>query len=129
MTPQTRTLKLNLRSYLLDNDAGGHAIWREVLNTVTLPPSHVAILICDMWDTHWSRGAAERVDAMAPRMNEIVNNARSKGVHIIHAPSDTVDAYDGTEARRRARRAPITPPPPPDEDDVPPAACRSTAAH
>jgi nicotinamidase-related amidase len=111
MAEQTPTVRLNLRSYLLDKDDGGYAIWREVVTTVALPPSKIAILICDMWDDHWSRGAAERVEAMAPRMNAVIQAARAKGVHIIHAPSDTLDFYAGTQARRRAQQAPGVAPP------------------
>lgn len=116
MTPREDTLRLNLRRYLLDKDTGGHAIWREVLDTVTVSPLRVAILICDMWDDHWSRGASERVDAMAPRMNAVIKAARARGVHIIHAPSDTLDFYAGTQARRRAQLAPAVAPPQPPED-------------
>lgn len=105
-------LKLQLRSRQLAQDETGHALWREVLTPTDVAASQVAIVICDMWDNHWSRGAAERVAAMAPRMNEVVKAARDKGVHIVHAPSDTLDFYAGTPARLRALAAPVVAPPP-----------------
>jgi nicotinamidase-related amidase len=43
---------------------------------------------------------------MAPRMNQVVGAARSHGVMIIHAPSDTMKFYDGTPWRERMRSAP-----------------------
>ena len=49
---------------------------------------------------------------MAPRMNAVVAAARTKGVHIIHAPSETLDFYVGTAARERALAAPHVEPPP-----------------
>src|SRR5688572_14092566 len=45
-----------------------------------------AIVICDMWNEHWCRGATRRVAEMAPRMNEVIQAARQKGVLIIHCP-------------------------------------------
>ena len=56
-------------------------------------PMETAVIICDMWDNHWCRGASERVAEMAPFMNTVVNSARQKGVLIIHAPSSCMDHY------------------------------------
>src|SRR5262245_7490760 len=58
--------------------------------------AQTAIIICDMWDTHTCNMAAQRVTAMAPRMNQVISAARSLGVMIIHAPSDTMKFYEGT---------------------------------
>src|SRR5262249_48390717 len=46
------------------------------------PVSRTAIIICDMWDTHTCGMSAQRVAAMAPKMNQVVNAARSHGVMI-----------------------------------------------
>src|SRR5215467_8628831 len=70
------------------------------------PVARTAIIICDMWDTHTCGMSAQRVALMAPRMNQIVGAARSLGVMIIHAPSDTMKFYDGTPWRERMRNAP-----------------------
>ncbi|RIK35811.1 MAG: isochorismatase [Chloroflexi bacterium] len=107
------------RSYLLE-DAGGHRVWREEVVRRTIPSAQTAIIVCDMWDRHWSRGAAERVDAMAPRMNDVLQAARGKGVCIIHAPSDTMSYYAETPARRRMRAAPYISPPAEVERSEPP---------
>jgi nicotinamidase-related amidase len=69
--------------------------------------AQTAIIICDMWDTHTCSLSAQRVAAMAPRMNQVVNAARSLGVMIIHAPSDTMKFYEGTPQRLRMQRAPM----------------------
>jgi len=65
-----------------------------------------AIVICDMWNQHWCRGATRRVAELAPVMNRVVAAARRKGVFVIHAPSGTVDHYQNHPARRRAKGAP-----------------------
>lgn len=66
-----------------------------------------AIIICDMWDTHTCSLSAQRVAVMAPRMNHVVSVARSLGVMVIHAPSDTMKFYEGTPERLRMQRAPL----------------------
>ena len=68
--------------------------------------SETAIVICDMWDQHWCKGASERVAELAPVMNRVVSVARDKGVLIIHSPSGTIDHYRNHPARRRAKAAP-----------------------
>lgn len=107
------------RSYLLQ-EANGHNVWREDIVRRTIPALQTAIIVCDMWDKHWSRGASERVDAMAPRMNEVLIAARSKGVRIVHAPSDTMSYYAETPARRHLRSAPYISPPADVERSSPP---------
>jgi nicotinamidase-related amidase len=70
------------------------------------PVARTAIIICDMWDTHTCGMSAQRVAAMAPRMNEVISAARSLGVMIIHSPSDTMKHYEGTPWRERMKQAP-----------------------
>src|SRR6266540_1090036 len=61
-----------------------------------------------MWDEHWCKGAARRVAELAGPVNEAVKAARSRGVLIVHAPSTTVNFYQGTPQRRRAQEAPFS---------------------
>ena len=77
-----------------------------VEETVLWSPRETAIVICDMWDDHWCKGAARRVAEMAPTLDATIAEARERGVFIIHAPSSVVDFYQGTPQRERARRAP-----------------------
>jgi N-acetylmuramoyl-L-alanine amidase len=65
-----------------------------------------AVIICDMWDLHHCKRAVERVQEMAPRMNEVIAKAREQGVFIIHAPSSCMAAYENTPMRQRAKNAP-----------------------
>ena len=114
------TLRLNLRTQALKPDAGGHNQWQAVAEARTVKAPETAILLCDVWDKHWSRGATERVAALAPRINETVKAARALGVTIVHAPSETMAFYEDTPARKRMKDAPASPLPPPMPHDNPP---------
>jgi len=114
------TLVLNLSRQELTKDARGRNCWKATATRKEVPAAQTALLICDMWDDHTCRGAAERVAEMAPRMNEVVKAARHRGVFIIHAPSDTMAFYESTPARHRMADAPPHDPPPNlDTPDVP----------
>ena len=52
-----------------------------------------AVIVCDMWDQHWCKGATGRVGELIPTMNEFIGNARDRGMLIIHAPSSTMEHY------------------------------------
>ncbi|MDR2437913.1 MAG: cysteine hydrolase [Planctomycetaceae bacterium] len=66
-------------------------------------PTETAIIICDMWNQHWCKGATARVGEMAPIMNQVLQTARNKGVTIIHAPSSCMNFYENSPARKRAK--------------------------
>jgi nicotinamidase-related amidase len=69
-------------------------------------PKTTAIIVCDMWDTHHSYNAVQRVVEIAPRMNEVLEKSRKLGMTIIHAPSSCMDAYKDHPARKNAKDAP-----------------------
>lgn len=72
----------------------------------TWNPQQTAIIVCDMWDSHHCPNAVKRVVEMAPRMNKVLEKARSMGVLIIHAPSSCMKAYVNHPGRKRAQNAP-----------------------
>jgi nicotinamidase-related amidase len=88
---------------------------RFISNVETLDwaADETAIVVCDMWDQHWCRGATERVAEMAPHMNEVLKAARKQGVKIIHCPSSCIDFYKDTPMVQAPRQAPEV------ETDVP----------
>jgi len=94
-------LVLNLRSHRKDAD-------KPTLEKVNWKPERTALIICDMWDDHWCKSAAGRVEEMAPSLNATVNAARKKGIFIIHAPSSVVDFYNDSPQRKLAKAAPFT---------------------
>jgi nicotinamidase-related amidase len=74
-------------------------------------PGRTAIIVCDMWDDHWCRSAARGVVELAPRLNEVLQEARRRGVFVIHAPSSVTSFYADTPQRRVARTATFSRPP------------------
>ena len=67
--------------------------------------SETAIIICDMWDDHYCKSAAQRVGVMVPKMNQVITAARNHGVMIVHAPSGTLSFYADTPYRKRMQEA------------------------
>ncbi len=105
-------IRLSLKRRVLTRDSSGHRRWQEEVETREAVPAETALIICDMWDRHWCKGAQERVTAMLPKFNSVVKAARAKGILIVHAPSETMDFYKDAPARKRAQDAPpVTPPP------------------
>ena len=85
-------------------DAAG--LWAVSEQKVLWEASETAVIVCDMWDLHHCKNAVGRVGELAPRMNEFLNKARSKGAFIIHAPSSCTNFYKDHPARKRAIDAP-----------------------
>jgi nicotinamidase-related amidase len=112
--------RLRLRTQELVQDERGRNCWQVLTEERAVPCGRLAIVLCDVWDDHHCRGAVERLEAMLPRMNRLVDAARSRGAHIIHAPSDCMKFYSGTPARRRAKDTPPVEPPPDIRRDDPP---------
>jgi len=86
-----------------DLDSGAYIIVNEIFHW---KPEATAIIICDMWDQHWCRSASDRVNELAPVINNVVKMARDKGILIVHSPSDVVDYYDRTPQRKLGKRYP-----------------------
>lgn len=82
----------------------GFNCWEIINEKREILVNKTAIIICDMWDKHWSRGATERVLKMVNPMNNVINSAREQGITIIHSPSDTLDFYKSSPARKRIKK-------------------------
>jgi type 1 glutamine amidotransferase/nicotinamidase-related amidase len=74
-------------------------------------PKKTAVIVIDVWDKHWCDGANRRVAEMAPTFDAFVKSLRDRGVLVVHAPSDTMKAYEGTPQRKLAQAAPTAPAP------------------
>jgi nicotinamidase-related amidase len=94
---------LNLRSKAKVADG----TYRVEEKKETWDPSKTAFIICDMWDDHWCKSAAQRVTELAGPMNELIKIARSQGSLIIHAPSSVTSFYSDTPQRKKAQAAPL----------------------
>jgi type 1 glutamine amidotransferase/nicotinamidase-related amidase len=85
-------------------EEGGAFVVREKVET--WDPKQTAIIVCDMWDAHHCLNAVRRAEEMAPRMNQVLEQARGRGTLIIHAPSGCMGPYQNHPARKRAQAAP-----------------------
>jgi nicotinamidase-related amidase/type 1 glutamine amidotransferase len=98
------TLSLTLRKRIETKPGSGR------FHTITQPAKwdakKTAIIVCDVWDSHHCLNAVRRVGEMAPRMNQLLVEARNRGVLIIHAPSGCMDAYKDHPARQNALKTP-----------------------
>jgi nicotinamidase-related amidase len=68
--------------------------------------AQTAVIVCDMWDSHHCFQSVQRVNEIAPRMNEVINRLRDDGATIIHAPSSCMDFYVEHPARIHALKTP-----------------------
>ncbi len=98
---EEKELSLTLRSRVEDNGT-----FRIVSKEQQWPAHQTAIIVCDMWDAHHCLNAVRREEQMVPRMNDVLEKARSWGVLIIHAPSGCMEEYKDHPARKRAQAAP-----------------------
>jgi nicotinamidase-related amidase len=106
------TIRVHLRSRVKTaGDPKGE--FKVVEKEAAWDPKKTAIIVCDMWDDHWCKGAAARVAELAKPMNELLKVARSKGIFVIDAPSSVVDFYKDTPQRKRAQEATFSKPPVP----------------
>jgi nicotinamidase-related amidase len=99
-------LRLQLRRRVLAREKSGPVEWRTQLEPRPVPAARSAMLLCDVWDRHWCRGAEQRLDRLLPRIDEVTRVARAAGMLVVHAPSETMPFYAEAPARRRAQEAP-----------------------
>jgi nicotinamidase-related amidase len=103
MTSAAETLQLKLRSRTQQNGQ-----FTVLERSAEWDPAKTALIMCDMWDDHWCKSAAQRVGEMAGPLNQAVKTARDRGVLVIHAPSTCTAFYEGTPQRKRAQNAPFS---------------------
>src|SRR5947209_3434222 len=90
-------LRLHLRERREEPHVSGKV--KVVERTDDWETAETAIIVCDMWDDHYCKRAAQRVKVMVPHMNEVLTKARDHGVMIIHARSE--ERRVGKECRTR----------------------------
>lgn len=103
-------MHLNLRTFIHPFKTGDS--WTAITFEQAIPTTKAAIIICDMWDRHWCKGATNRVEQLALKMEPVLEQARARSILIIHAPSETMPYYANTPGRLLAERAPKVMPPP-----------------
>ncbi|MCL2060293.1 MAG: cysteine hydrolase [Oscillospiraceae bacterium] len=91
-----------MRSQELAYDENDCRYWKPVVKNASYAPSELAIVLVDMWDAHWAKGASMRAAELALRVDPVVRRARDDGIFIVHGPSDLMDFYTDSPARKRA---------------------------
>ncbi len=103
--PEGKT-ELNLVLRSKKQIKGDKKDWATELKEDKWAAPKTAVVVCDMWDKHWSKNASDRVGEMAPTVNLFIKKARDMGAMIIHCPSDTLEFYKDTPQRLLAKNAP-----------------------
>ncbi|MRR32364.1 isochorismatase family protein, partial [bacterium] len=98
--------QLKLTTRRIVKTGADQKVWATAYSNITWRASGTAVVICDMWDRHWCKGATERVAEMAPRMNQLASELRRRGALVIHCPSGTMNYYAGSPGRKLAASAP-----------------------
>jgi len=93
---------LNFKKQELAYDISGSRYWKAVGYQKEYKPSEMAVIVVDMWDKHWSKGATRRCEVIANNADVLLRRLRGAGVFIVHAPSDTMGFYESSKARKRA---------------------------
>lgn len=74
---------------------------KEILTKERVDSRKIGVIAVDVWNFHWCKTATMRVDAIVPRLNEALIQARSLGMTVMLCPSDVVDNYVGFPQRER----------------------------
>ncbi len=97
-------MALDLR-FQQETSEGTHRFHRLVRGEQWAPEA-TALIICDMWDSHHCVNAVRRVAEIAPRIDRFASVLRDRGVTVIHAPSECMEAYKTHPARTRVAQVP-----------------------
>ena len=98
----TSPAALELALRFQSESSAGSGRFHSTTRQETWNLAETAIVVCDVWDLHHCLNAVRRLEQFAPRLNAVLQAARSRGATIIHAPSDCMPAYAQHPARRRA---------------------------
>ena len=55
---------LRLQRQRLIQDDRRHNVWEVITEEVQAEPARLALILCDVWDSHWCQGAVDRLQAM-----------------------------------------------------------------
>jgi type 1 glutamine amidotransferase/nicotinamidase-related amidase len=95
------TFSVSLRARTEDSPKSGR--FHALTKSDTWKANQTAVIVCDMWDLHHCLNATKRGGELAPRMDDLIKEARKQGAIIIHAPSSCTKFYADHPARKRAQ--------------------------
>src|ERR1700687_891201 len=76
--PINESIKLQLRTQVQPFHANGP--WVEAQFESAIAPAKTAVIITDMWDKHWCKGATHRVGLIAQKIEPLLSLARGAGL-------------------------------------------------
>jgi nicotinamidase-related amidase len=112
--PAKITLKARRQVEVPETGSTKNAVVTKTVPTtleVAIEPKKTAVVVCDMWDDHWCKMAAQRCAVLAKEAEPVLKACREKGMTIIHCPSDTMPFYKDHPARKRVANAKKVEPP------------------
>jgi hypothetical protein len=101
MVMDTSVVSMRLTLRKLARSRRGSRVWHMEREDLAIPANRLAVIVCDMWDRHWSTGASLRVGQLALKIDRFCRRLRDAGALIVHAPSETIGAYRDSPARLR----------------------------
>ena len=74
--------------------------------------NETALIIIDMWHYHPCKTVTNRAGALVPRMNAVAAGLRKAGGHVVFAPTEAAESFDGWEQREAVLSQPLLTVPP-----------------
>lgn len=72
--------------------------------TVSAPIDNIALLVCDVYDSHWCKSTNERYERTRKRIAEFVDIFHDMGGVVIHSPNNCVDTFYANYPQRKKMR-------------------------
>jgi len=103
--PGTR-IALPLRTRDRDNHAS--------VRSIEVQGAQLAVVVMDMWNSHWDATYTARSAAIVPAMNQFLHDARAAGAVVIFSPTTMIEfpgnaIYSATRQRAAAKSLPDRP--------------------
>ncbi len=100
----SKPLTLHTHSIASKKTGAGETEDEIIQKTVEWNPKKAALIVVDMWDNHWCKGAVRRVEELSISMNKVIAEARSRAFSSFTRPaqpSTSTKTHLSANARRR----------------------------
>jgi len=74
------------------------------IGKVMVKGSELAIVVMDMWDSHWDPNWVRHAGARAEPINRFLHRARAQGAVVIHSPTNLISGYGGPVYKKTKQR-------------------------
>lgn len=101
-TNSVSTIKISMQKRVPSDLEKGSSFIASEIQAWNL--AETAIIVCDLWDQHWCKGASTRIAEMGTFVNDVISIARKKGALIVHAPGGCIAYYKNHPARKPGQK-------------------------